>query len=283
MKSQLCSIDELKSRATQQNLIVLDGSWYLPSHNIDARHEYMQGHIPGAQFFDIDLISDQDSNLPHMLPNAEQFSNAASHLGISNESHIIVYDTAGLFSAARVWWTFNVFGHTNIQVLEGGLPAWLEDGGVLENTCQARKKTNYVAKLNNQLVADKTTLIENFSSQQHLVLDARSIERFLGTAPEPRPGLPSGHMPGATSLSFGDLIAQGQLKPRDELEHLFSEVNVTSASSVITTCGSGLTAAIITLALVECGYGLNQLYDGSWSEWASSDDTPIRSKSHSDI
>lgn len=280
MKTQLCSVEELISGMSQQSFIVLDGSWYLPTQNINARHEYEQRHIPGAQFFDIDLISDQDSSLPHMLPSAEQFSNEVSNLGISNESPIVVYDSAGLFSAARVWWTFKVFGHTNVQVLEGGLPAWLEEGGALENNLQAAKKTNYVARLNNQLVVDKASLIENLSSKRHLVLGARSKERFLGTAPEPRPDLPPGHMPESTSFSFGDLIVQGRLKPREELERLFSEAKVNSASSIITTCGSGLTAAIISLALVECGYGLNRLYDGSWSEWAAANDTPIRNKSH---
>ncbi len=277
--SQLCSVEELQSLIEHQHVSIIDGSWYLPSQNIDTRHAFEQGHIPGARFFDIDSISDQNSDLPHMLPSTEQFSKELSTLGISNQSQIVIYDSAGLFSAARVWWTFKVFGHDNVRVLDGGLPAWVEANGKLEKCIRPVAKSNYVARFNEALVIDKTTLIENVSNQQYLVLDARPEERFLGTSPEPRPGLPSGHMPDSVSLSASRLINQGRLKPREQLQQLFSELDIDASTPVATSCGSGVTAAIITLALAESGLGLNRLYDGSWAEWGAANDTPIMNRS----
>lgn len=277
--SQLCSANQLKFLIKQDHVNVLDSSWYLPSQNMNAQDEFQQRHIPGAQFFDIDLVSDQSSNLPHMLPSVREFSKAMSMLGISNDSHIVIYDSAGLFSAARCWWTFKVFGHANVQVLDGGLPAWLEEGGELEQRASSATKTNYIAKLDNDIVANKQAVIENLTTKKYTVLDARPKERFLGNAPEPRPGLPSGHMPESISLSSSSLITQGRLKPRAELQRLFSDAKVDSSTPIITSCGSGVTAAIITLALVESGYGLNKLYDGSWSEWGAANDTVILNRS----
>jgi len=277
--SQLCSVSELKSLLEQGHTKVLDGSWYLPSQGIDSQGEFQQKHIPSAQFFDIDLISDPNSSLPHMLPNTEQFSQAVSELGISNDSAIVVYDSAGLFSAARVWWTFKVFGHDNVRVLDGGLPRWQEEGGELESQVRPITHTAYLAEFNSRLVIDKTALIENSSSKQYKVLDARPKARFLGQAPEPRPGLPSGHMPESISFSACGLIAQGRLKRVQELQEIFDQANIGANTPVVTSCGSGVTAAIITLALAESGYGLNKLYDGSWAEWAAATDTVILNKS----
>lgn len=280
-QSQLCSVEELKSLIKQDDVVILDSSWYLPSQRIDAHKEFAEQHIPGARFFAIDTICDLDSNLPHMLPSAAQFSQAVSQLGVSNESRIIVYDSAGLFSAARVWWTFKVFGHDKVQVLDGGLPRWVEQGGslgTLDCTLKATKRS-YVAKLNSAMVADKAALIENSSSKQYVVLDARPKERFLGTAPEPRPELPSGHMPESISVSASSLIDRGRLKPKNELQKLFNEIHIDKTTLIVTSCGSGVTAAIITLALAECGYGLNKLYDGAWSEWAAADDTIVLNRS----
>ena len=281
--SQFCSVDQLKSLIQHSDVKVVDCSWYLPSQSIDAENEFEQRRIPGAQLFHIDLICDQDSSLPHMLPSADIFSQEAAKLGISNDSHIVVYDSAGLFSAARVWWTFKVFGHQNVQVLNGGLPAWEEQGGAIErHTTTASKKDyvsdrafNYVATLNSELVISKQELIENIRSKQYQVIDARSEERFLGLAPEPRAGLPSGHMPESVSMSYAGLIENGRLKPAQKLQAMFDAVGITRSSRIVTSCGSGVTAAILTLALVKCGYGFNRLYDGSWSEWASADDTVI--------
>lgn len=284
-QSQLCSVEELKSLIKQDDVVILDSSWYLPSQRIDAHKEFAGQHIPGARFFAIDKICDQESRLPHMLPNATQFSEAVSELGVSKDSRIVVYDSAGLFSAARVWWTFKVFGHDKVQVLDGGLPRWVEQGGDLDSLatldCSLNEATkrSYVAKLNSAMVADKAALIENSSSKQYVVLDARPKERFLGKAPEPRPELPSGHMPESISVSASSLIDRGRLKPKNELQKLFNEIHIDQTTLIVTSCGSGVTAAIITLALAECGYGLNKLYDGAWSEWAAADDTIVLNRS----
>jgi len=277
--SQFCSVDQLESHIKLGEVKVLDCSWYLPSQSINAENQFKQQHIPGAQFFHIDLICEQNSKLPHMLPNADDFSQAVGKLGISNDSHIVVYDSSGLFSAARVWWTFKVFGHQNVQVLDGGLPAWSALGRVLESKTRPVIETDYVATLNSEFVINKHELIENISSKRYRVLDARSIERFWGQAPEPRAGLPSGHMPESICMSFASLIENGRLKSRQQLHVLFDQAGISRSTEIVTSCGSGVTAAIITLALVECDYGINRLYDGSWSEWASADDTVILNRS----
>jgi thiosulfate/3-mercaptopyruvate sulfurtransferase len=277
--SQFCSVEQLKVLIKQGEVKVLDSSWYMPSQLINAENEFNQKHIIGAQFFHIDLICDQKSSLPHMLPSADEFSRAVSDLGISNDSHVVVYDSAGLFSAARVWWTFKVFGHHNVQVLDGGLSAWIEQGGAVESSTLVTAKGNYIATLDKPCVISKHELIENITSKQYCVLDARSKQRFEGEAPEPRAGLPSGHMPESVSVSFASLIDQGRLKPSHQLQTLFEQAGISPSTAIVTSCGSGVTAAIITLALVECGYGMNRLYDGSWSEWASADDTEIVNRS----
>lgn len=278
-RSPLCSVDELKTLIEQQSVNILDGSWYLPSQNIDCRRAFEQAHIPGAQFFDIDLISDHQSELPHMLPSAEQFAEQVSELGVSNNSEIVIYDTSGLFSAARVWWMFKVFGHDNVRVLNGGLPSWREQGGKVQTGNNKPLRSSYTAELKAELVADKARLIENMASNEYIVLDARPKERFLGVAPEPRPGLPSGHMPESISFSAANLINDGHLVELDVLKNMFGRHNINASTPVITSCGSGVTAAIITLALAEAGFGLHKLYDGSWAEWACADDTQIINES----
>ncbi|MFT6406871.1 MAG: thiosulfate/3-mercaptopyruvate sulfurtransferase [Arenicella sp.] len=277
--SQLCSVAQLKALIERGETSILDSSWYLPSKSIDTEGQFKQQHIPGAQFFHIDLICDHDSDLPHMLPSAEDFSQALGALGICNDSQVVVYDSAGLFSAARVWWMFKVFGHQNVSILDGGLPAWIEQGGALENVVRTVTTSNYSAMLSRQAIISKLELIENISSKQYSVLDARSRARFLGEAPEPRVGLPSGHMPESVCMSFDTLIDSGRLKSRPQLHALFSQAGLKPDTPLVTSCGSGVTAAIITLALVECGFGLNRLYDGSWSEWGSADDTEILNRS----
>lgn len=273
--SQLCSVSELKKMIADNAVSILDCSWFMPSSDRNPVAEFQQKHIPGAHFFNIDLISDQNSDLPHMLPSGDQFSEAITSMGIFNDSHVVVYDTSGLFSAARVWWIFNVFGHARVQVLDGGLPAWIDAGGELSSVTAKLDKKRYRASQNNNAVIDKMALINNIQSGEYTVLDARSEDRFLGTAPEPRPGLPSGHMPQSISLPFNHFIENGRLKPKQDLLRLFENAGIDESTSVVTSCGSGITASVITLALVECGYGLNRLYDGAWAEWGSSDDTEI--------
>jgi len=273
----LCSVSELQKRLNDKDsrLRILDSSWYLPSERIDSEAEFDKQHIPSAAFFHIDSICDQQSELPHMLPSAEKFAAAVGKLGISNNSNVVVYDSAGLFSAARVWWMFKVFGHSSVKVLNGGLPAWISNGGALSNTLEPTLEAQFDAMLQVDMVKAKSDLMENCRTQAHTVLDARPTARFLGQAPEPRPGLASGHMPHSHSLPISELIENGHLIPADQLQRKFKAIGVDNSSSIITSCGSGVTAAIITLALVDAGLGMHSLYDGSWAEWASSDDTEV--------
>lgn len=274
-ESHLCPAAELLANLGEPNLRVIDASWYMPAAARDTQQEFDQQHVPGAVFFDIDKICDTNSELPHMLPSAEQFGEAVGELGISNDSDIIVYDTAGLFSAARVWWMFKSFGHRRVRVLDGGMPAWVFAGGELSSTAAAPRAVKYTANLDGSMLASKALLIENSVTAAYLVLDARSRDRFYGRAPEPRPGLSAGHMPNSVSLPFDQLLDDGKLKSREQLLTILHNNGVSQDSQIITTCGSGVTAAIITLALAETGFGLHQLYDGAWSEWASATDTVI--------
>lgn len=285
-RSQLCSVSQLGQLIEDGAVKILDCSWYLPSQKRDVKSEFDQSNIPGSQFFYIDQVCDRTSQLPHMLPTASAFAKEVSALGISNNDHVVVYDSAGLFSAARVWWMFKVFGHDSVSVLDGGLPAWHTEAAEFEtkelDVSATRGFTgsgSFTARLNQDMVANKPLLINNCETKEFRVLDARPVKRFHGQAPEPRIGLASGHMPNSISLPISELIEQGKLKSRDKLVNIFAQLGVTSSSKIITSCGSGVTAAIITLALAECGLGIKKLYDGSWSEWASSDDTTILDKS----
>jgi thiosulfate/3-mercaptopyruvate sulfurtransferase len=275
---QLITTQELSSALEtegNENIAILDCSWYLPTQQRNAQAEFATSHIPSARFFDIDAVCDKNSDLPHMLPTAESFSSAVGELGIDNNSLVVTYDGAGLFSAARVWWMFHVFKHHNVRVLNGGLPKWITEDRELEQDIQPQPTCHFDANRSDELVVSLTNVLENCSSQEAVVLDARSSARFDGTAPEPRAELSSGHMPGAISLPFDQLQSNGQLKPAEELRAIFNKLGVTGADPIVTTCGSGVTAAIITLALAEAGFGLHQLYDGAWSEWAAADSTPI--------
>ena len=278
LSNHLISTQELASKLGAENVTVIDCSWYLPTQDRDARAEFELNHISGADFFDIDEICDKASPLPHMLPSAELFSESVGKLGISNNSLVVVYDGAGLFSAARVWWMFHAFGHTNVRVLNGGFPRWVAEQRPvkkMDKKVQIQPNQSFSAKPVKDLVVSMETVLANCESQQAIVLDARSAARFEGTAPEPRPELPSGHIPGALSLPFDQLLSDGSLKPASELRDIFQALGVNGSDPVITSCGSGVTAAVITLALAEAGYGLHRLYDGAWAEWASADHTPV--------
>lgn len=275
MTSNICSVDELQQSLSSKDLCLIDGSWYMPSMQRETHREFNQQHIPGAIFFDIDVVCDAHTDLPHMLPTPEQFAAAVSAMGIENDSDLVIYDSAGLFSAARVWWMFKVFGHDKARVLHGGLPAWIASSGQLSNTVRRRNATDYIASLQHDLLASKDQLIENCETASHRVLDARASGRFFGTTAEPRPGLSAGHMPESTSLPFDELIVDGGLKQKHQLQEIFAQRGISENTPIVTSCGSGVTAAIITLALAEAGFGLQRLYDGAWSEWASSNDTVI--------
>ena len=277
MKDPVITCPELHERIDDPDVVVLDGSWYLPGQGRDAREEFAGRHIPGARFFDIDRISDPDTDLPHMVPTPDRFAREVESLGVSSGSRVVVYDGMGLFSAARVWWLFRVFGHEDVSVLAGGLPEWERPGYPTTGEATDIRPGSFRARFDPQRVASMDDITDNLETRDATVLDARPQARFLGRAPEPRPELPSGHMPGAVSLPFTDLLREGQLKPDDELGQIFEELGIRPDTPLITSCGSGVTASVITLALCRCGHGLQRLYDGSWTEWAGTPGNPIAS------
>jgi thiosulfate/3-mercaptopyruvate sulfurtransferase len=258
-----------------RNLTVVDGSYFLPMQQRDAHAEYRGGHIPGAVFFDIEAVSDHSTELPHMLPGPTQFGEVVGSLGIGDGDTVVVYDSVGLYSAARVWWTFRLFGAKKVYILDGGLPKWKSEGRPLETGDAERAARKFTAEMNVGAVAllDDMRMAQTDDSIQ--IVDARSPERFAGTAPEPRPDLRSGHMPRSFNVPFGRLIENGHLAPRARIEAAFTEAGVDLDKPIITSCGSGVTAAILTFALESIGKEPKGLYDGSWAEWASRPDLPV--------
>ena len=244
---------------------VLDASWALDG--TDMRALFVHDHLPGAQFFDIEAISDHSTDLPHMAPSPQAFAETMGALGLCASDQVVIYDRQGLFSAARAWWTFKLMGHAQVYVLRGGLPAWKAAGLPVEDQVASPVATDYVPDYQPQKIISLNELRKHVEASHDIILDARSKARFEGTAPEPRAGLRSGHMPTGRSLPFSELIQDGVLKPRHELEAIFAVYGITPTRTVITTCGSGVTAAIISMALAEVGHTDALLYDGSWSEW----------------
>lgn len=271
--TQIEPIALLKEIETQA-IRVIDGSWALDGTDMQAL--YRQAHIPGAQFFDLESVSDHSTPLPHMAPSPAQFAEAIGKMGISEQDHVVIYDRQGLFSAARVWWTFKLMGHKTVQVLRGGLPAWQAAGLAVTDQTSMPVPTRYTPRYLPEKVIDINVLRDILKVPGNLILDARPRARFEGTAPEPRAGLRSGHMPRSQNLPFGELIRDGALKPRSELEAIFKTYGVEGAGTIVTTCGSGVTAAIISMALYEIGHTAARLYDGSWAEWGQDTlDTPV--------
>ncbi len=268
------STDWLAERMQDRNVAVVDGS-YLVLQKRDAHAEYRNGHIPGAVFFDIDAVSDHSTELPHMLPGPTHFGEAAGALGIGNDTTIVIYDSLGLYSAPRVWWTFRLFGAKNVYILDGGLPKWKSEGRPLETGDGKRPPQKFIAKMNVDAVAMLADVRMALNDETTQIVDARSAERFSGKAPEPRPGLRSGHMPGAFNVPFDRVLDKGTLASRDQIEAAFKDAGVDLDNPIITSCGSGLTAAILTFALDSIGTTAKRLYDGSWTEWGARPDLPV--------
>jgi thiosulfate/3-mercaptopyruvate sulfurtransferase len=266
----------LAARLEDPNTIVLDAT--LPpvgvTPPIDTHARYLAQHIPGAIFFDIEELSDHSTPLPHMLPTAEAFSRRMSALGIADTATIVVYEQEGVFSAPRAWWMLRTFDAQNVYILDGGLSAWTEAGLPTESGPVHHAPATFHASLHSEAVIDLSQLKDRLAHHQQ-VLDARSASRFNGTAPEPRPGLSSGHMPGATNIPFTELVTDGRLKPAEELRQYFSTKSLDLQQPITTTCGSGVTAAVIALSLEVVGAQSVSLYDGSWAEYAQHPDSVI--------
>lgn len=272
----LVSTAWLASQLGNPDLRILDASWYMPGAGRDARAEYEAHHIPGARFFDIDEISDHRSTLPHMAPPIEKFMARMRAMGVGDGHQIVVYDGSGLFSAARVWWLFKLMGKDNVAVLDGGLPKWQAEGRALDALPPVIRDRHMSVQFRPQLIRNVTQVAHAAKLRSAEILDARAPERFRGESAEPRPGLRAGHIPGSKNVPFTALLAaDGTMKPPEALRSCFEAAGVSLERPIITSCGSGVTAAIISLALERIGHRDHALYDGSWSEWGMYDDLAI--------
>lgn len=277
MSDDIVSTEWLNAHLGSPDIAIIDASWHLPTAKRDTKAEFAAGHIPGAQVFDIDAISDTASNLPHMLPSPEKFSSIVRKLGIGDGKKVIAYDAAGLFSAARAWWMFKVFGHEDVVVLDGGLPKWMAEGRPLEDGPALKpQERHFTARYRRMMVRDQSDVAAALKSGAAQIADARSGTRFRGEEVEPRPGVRAGHMPGARNLHYASLLnPDGTLKSRSEIEAAFRAAGVDLSRPVITSCGSGITAAILSLGLTLVGVRDHALYDGSWTEWGGNPDAHI--------
>ncbi len=272
----LVSTDWLAAHLKDPDLRVLDASWFMPDSGRNARAEFDAAHIPGARFFDIDEISDHRSALPHMAPPVEKFISRMRALGVGDGHQVVIYDALGLFSAPRVWWTFRLMGKTDVAVLDGGFAKWQAEGRAVEDLPPVLRDRHMTVSRQNHLVKDVTQVAHAAKLGLAEIVDARSTARFAGEAAEPRPGLRAGHIPGSKNLPFATLLnADGTLKSPAALRHLFQAAGIDLARPVITSCGSGVTAAVLSLALERIGHRNHALYDGSWSEWGMYEDLAV--------
>lgn len=277
MSAPLVTTDWLAANLGRADLVIFESTKYLPGQPGDAKAEFLAGHIPGARYFDIDDIADADTDLPHMLPTPGAFRKKVEALGISNTSTVLFYDRSGLMWASRGWWMMGVFGHDNAMVLDGGWKKWLAEGRPTEAgqpgpATPGSFRPDYRA----QHVRGIGDLLGNVRTGAELVLDARPAGRFTGEVPEPRPGMRSGHIPGSASLPYATLVgADGTMLPADQLKAKLTAAGVTGAKPVVTSCGSGVSATVLTLAMVLAGMPPGAVYDGSWTEWGGRHDTPV--------
>ncbi|AQS49635.1 3-mercaptopyruvate sulfurtransferase [Thioclava nitratireducens] len=272
----LVSTDWLAAHLKDPDLRILDASWFLPQMERDAKATYEAKHIPGARFFDIDEISDNRSDLPHMAPPPEKFISRMRAMGVGDGHQVVIYDQHSVFSAPRVWWTFRLMGKTDVAVLDGGLPKWEAEGRPLEDMPPMVRDRHMTVQRQSGLVKDVTQVAHASKLGDHEIIDARPNDRFLGNGTEPRPGLRSGHIPGSRNLPFGELLTpEGTFKSPDEIKALFEAAGVDLSKPAITTCGSGVSAAILALALEIIGKSDWSLYDGSWSEWGMYNDLKV--------
>ena len=272
----LVSTQWLAAHLKDPDLRVLDASWYLPGSERDPFVEYQRAHIPGARFFDLDDVSDHRSDLPHMVPPVEKFMSRMRAIGVGDGHQIVVYDGSGLFSAPRVWWLFKLMGQLDIAVLDGGFPKWQAEGHPVEDLPPILRDRHMMVRRQNHMVKDVTQVSAASKLGESEIVDARSSGRFYGTDPEPRPGLRAGHIPGSKNVFYKDLLkADDTMKSPDEMRQVFVEAGVDLDKPVITSCGSGVTAAILSLGLTRMGKTDHSLYDGSWTEWGMFPTLPI--------
>jgi thiosulfate/3-mercaptopyruvate sulfurtransferase len=271
--SPIVDAEWLAANLDRADLIVLDASWYLPAAGRNADQEFEQGHIPGAQRFDFDRdVADRETDLPHMLPPPAQFEDAARRLGIDGDSLVVCYDGAGIFAAPRAWWMFKAMGHDRVVVLDGGMPAWRAAGGKEEaGAAKSRHRGSFAALPNGARLRNSQQVQAGLNDGSTLVVDARPPARFKGEEPEPRAGLRSGHMPGASNVPFGSLLSSGRYLQRDQLAEILRAAGVSADRPIVASCGSGVTAAVVALGLEAAGFAPAAVYDGSWAEWGRQD------------